>query len=153
MIEQAVGEPFARQHNLMVGLGELLEVVVAGQQRIVVVLHQTMLEQLQDDARVFRVVLVPGVEQRIPIARPRHRRDGDHGEPLSEQSVGQGAVEVARRLEGDPGGPGQTAQEYDQTVIVLDMIGHPELLPLPVAPLDQHRVEGLPNVNRDEPRL
>jgi hypothetical protein len=67
--------------------------------------------------------------------------------------VGQGAVEVARRLEGDPGGPGQTAQEYDQAVIVLDMIGHPELLPLPVAPLDQHRVEGLPNVNRDEPRL
>jgi hypothetical protein len=33
------------------------------------------------------------------------------------------------------------------------MIGHPELLPRPVAPLDQHRVEGLPNVNRDEPRL
>jgi len=67
--------------------------------------------------------------------------------------VGQGAVEVARRLEGDPGGPGQAAEEYNQAVIVLEMIGHPELLALPVHPLDQHRMEGLPNVNRDEPGL
>jgi hypothetical protein len=62
-------------------------------------------------------------------------------------------VEVARRFEGDPGGAGQAAEESDQAVIVLDMIGHSELLTLPVAPLDQHRVEGLPNINRDEPRL
>jgi hypothetical protein len=62
-------------------------------------------------------------------------------------------VEVARRLEGDPGGPGQAAEEYNQAVIVLEMIGHPELLALPVNPLDQYRMEGLPNVNRDEPGL
>jgi hypothetical protein len=42
--------------------------------------------------------------------------------------VGQGAVEVARRFEGDPGGRGQAAEESDQAVIVLDMIGHSDLL-------------------------
>ena len=47
--------------------------------------------------------------------------------------MGQGPVEVARRFEDDPNGPGQAAKEADEAIIVLGVIGHPEVLGLPVA--------------------
>jgi putative transposase len=110
-------------------------------------------EQMQDDGGVLRIVLVPGVVHRLPVAGPGHRRDRDHWESFPEQSVSQGAVEVASRLERDPDRPRQSPQERDQAVVVVDAVGHTELLTSSVGALDQDRMEALTNVYRDEPGL
>src|SRR5262249_16878852 len=49
--------------------------------------------------------------------------------------------------------PQQCAQKRDQAVVVLDAIGHTEILTPSIGRLDQDRVEALTNVYRDEPGL
>ena len=57
----------------LVGLRELLDVVNAGAERIAVDLSGTNLEHVQDDLRIFGIVLVPAVVQRFTRSSERDR--------------------------------------------------------------------------------
>ena len=48
--------------DLVVGLGKLLDVVVTGQHWVDVRLRAALLQHLQDDRSILRIVLVPGIE-------------------------------------------------------------------------------------------
>ena len=69
VVEQTIGHALARQRHLTVGLRQLLQVMMPGEQRLVIVLDQAVLQQLQDHRRVLRVVLVARIEHRLPIQR------------------------------------------------------------------------------------
>ncbi len=72
-------------------------------------------------------------------------------EPLPEEPVGEGPVEVPRRFEGDLGGSGQGPQKDHQAIVVLDAIRHTEVLARSLGPFDEDRVGLLADVDRDEP--
>ena len=57
----------------LVGLRKLLDVVHAGEQRIVEDLDGADLEHVQEHLRVLRVVLVPAIVKRLAGAREGHR--------------------------------------------------------------------------------
>ena len=56
----------------VVGLGQLLDIVGARDQRIIVALNQTNPEHVQDDLRVLGIVLVPPIVERFTGASERH---------------------------------------------------------------------------------
>ena len=43
MVEETIGEAFARHRHLVIGLRQLLQIVMTRQQRVVVVLDQAVL--------------------------------------------------------------------------------------------------------------
>ena len=63
MVEQTVLHASLAQRNLEVGLRQLLQIVGLLDDWIVEVLGVPITQQMEDDLRVFRVVLVPGVVQ------------------------------------------------------------------------------------------
>ena len=96
--------------DLVVGLGELLQVVVPGEHRIDVALDRATTQHLQDHGGVLGVVLVPGVEHCLAIPRLRHGIDADDLEPFDQQPVGKRTVIVAGRLQAPRGnGPADRA--------------------------------------------
>ena len=68
VIAQAVPHSSPRHRHLMMSLRQLLRVVGASDQRIMPGLAQTSLEHVQDNLRILRVVLVPGVVHRLASA-------------------------------------------------------------------------------------
>ena len=68
MIAQAVPYAGPRQRDLMMSLRQFLRVVGAVDQRIMPGLAQTSLEQVQDNLRILRIVLIPGVVHRLASA-------------------------------------------------------------------------------------
>jgi hypothetical protein len=85
----------------VVRLRQLLEIVSPFDDRIEEALGRSGAQQVEDDLSVFRVVLIPGVMQRL--ARPGDREAGGQSqlEALRAKEVGEAAVVVGRRLEGD----------------------------------------------------
>ena len=61
-----------RPRDDVVRLGQLLKVIRAAEQRVVVELLVPDLHHVQDDLRVLRVVLVPAVVQGLTGACQRH---------------------------------------------------------------------------------
>lgn len=81
--------------------------MVAGEHRVNVLHHQVMLEHVQNDRRIFGVVLIPRVEPRFPISRLRHRGDQHDVNPCLHESVRDRSVVVPRTLQrSSPGAPG-----------------------------------------------
>jgi len=77
MVEQTVLHASLAQRNLEMGLRQFLQIVGLLDHWIVEVLGVPITQQMQDDLRVFRVVLVPGVVQRLPRSG-----DSDRGDEL-----------------------------------------------------------------------
>ena len=75
MVEQTVLHASLAQRNLEVSLRQLLQIVGLLDHWIVEVLGVPITQQMQDDLRVFRVVLVPGVVQRLTRSGNRDRGD------------------------------------------------------------------------------
>lgn len=65
MIEDRMLHPGPCSRNLVIRLGEFLQIVVAGEQRVHIRLHLALLHHLQDDRGVLGVILVPGVEEGV----------------------------------------------------------------------------------------
>ena len=59
---------------------------------------------MQQDLRILRIVLVPGVVHRFPRASHCQRRDQLQVKALAEQEMSQGSVVVASCLEHDVNG-------------------------------------------------
>ena len=106
----------------LVGLRKLLDVVHAGEQRIVENLDGADLKHVQDHLRVLRVVLVPAVVQGLPRSRQGDRRHQLELEPGAGKVMRQGAMVVARRLEPDPDRPavaGENATRRSKSAFVF----------------------------------
>jgi hypothetical protein len=150
VVEQAIGQAFARQRHLTIGLRQFLQVVMPGEQRFVIVLDQAVLQELQDHRRVLGVVLVPRIEHRFPVPRAGDGRHRDHREPLLEEAKRQRPMEIAGGLERHPDGAWEGTKEGHQPAVILGAIRHPEPLLSPVGALDEDRVECLADVDRHE---
>src|SRR5690606_7817499 len=122
--------------------------MVACEQWVHVAQGNPLLEQGQDDTGVLGVVLVPGVEDRLPIAGTRDGRHQTHIKSFLQQAKRQGAVAVSRGLHGDPDGLGNCTQEIDQALVIFLRTCHPETLVLAVRRLDQDRVVPLSDIDR-----
>lgn len=81
--------------DLVMSLDEFLQIVHGVHERIVIPLGHTGFEQMEQDLRVFGIVLVPGVVERI--TRPRHREGSNEAqlEAALAQIIGQAAMVVA----------------------------------------------------------
>src|SRR5918993_5642375 len=101
MVEQTVLHARLAQRNLEVGLRQFLEIVGLFNERIVEILCVLVTQQMQDDLRVFRVVFVPGVVQRL--ARPGDRDRGDelNFETLDLKEISQVPMVVSSWFKGD----------------------------------------------------
>src|SRR5690606_18194919 len=107
-----------------------------------------LLEQGQDDTGVIGVVLVIGVEDRLPRAGTRDGSKQTHIKSFLQQARRQGAVAVSRGLHGDPDGLVNCTQEIDQALVIFLRTCHPVTLVLAVRRLDQDRVVPLSDIDR-----
>jgi hypothetical protein len=96
--QEAMLQTGARQGDLEVSVGEFLPVVDALPERVIISLHQALLQHGQDDLGVLGIVLVPSAIAGLAKAGLVYRGDGDPFETFLEQAVGQRAVVVAGRL-------------------------------------------------------
>ena len=99
MIDDRVLNRRAGARHLVIRLGQFLQVVVTRDHRVDVALHASLLEHLEDDGRILRIVLVPGVEHCLSIAGLGYRRDADDLHTGECQPMGHGAVIVASGFE------------------------------------------------------
>jgi hypothetical protein len=82
-------------------LGEFLEIVRAMHQRIVIPLGHAGFEQMQQNLRVFGVVLILGVVEGISRSCHRERRKEAQLEAALAQIIRQGTMVIARGFESD----------------------------------------------------
>ena len=101
MRDEAVLEPHLPQGDLLIGVGHLLQVLMPGHERIEIPLRRPVLQQMQNDLRVLRIVLVPRVVQGLSRAGDGDRRHQAEMKPGLPEDVGQRPMVVAGRLEGD----------------------------------------------------
>ena len=148
MRDEAVLEPHLSERHLLIGIGHFLQILVPGHERIQIPLRRPVLQQMQNDLRVFRVVLVPRVVQRLPRARDRDRRHQAKLKPGFAEHVGQRPMVVARRLEGDLAGPFQSAERRDEAIELGPRIRDAHRAPFTARQLQQHLVRQLRNVDR-----
>jgi hypothetical protein len=87
MCNDPVAQLGAGAGYLLVGLGDLLEIVRALDQRVVVLLRYPLLEQLENHLRILGVILVPAVEHRVAIASAGNRRHLADVEALLQESI------------------------------------------------------------------
>lgn len=86
------------ERDLIMCLGEFLEIVRAMHQRIVIPLRDPGFEQMQHDSRVFGVVLIPRVVDGITRARYGERRNQTQLDAALDQIISQWAMVIARSL-------------------------------------------------------
>src|SRR5215470_16017958 len=99
---------------------------MAGDHRVDVTLHRAALEHLEDHARILGIVLVPGVEHRLTIARLRNRGNSNDLEACNGQSMCQGTVIVPSWLEGHWAAAFQLLEKANQPIEILSAVGHLE---------------------------
>src|SRR5688572_11472139 len=132
-------------------LGELLDVVNPGRERVMVVLGGADPEHVQNDLRVLGVVLVPAVVKRLAGARERQRGDQAHLEAGLDEPPGDRAMIVAGRLEAAGHGLPQAEQELDEAVVLSAGVEQGEPSPAALAwDLEEDLVAGLGDIERYE---
>src|SRR4030095_9514817 len=102
---------------------------------------------LQDDSGVLRIVLVPRVEYRFPVARLRNRRDAHNLDAGERQPMRERAMIVARGLEAGADAAAQTLNEEQEAIEVLGCVGHLEPVALASGSLDKEGVRVAAHVN------
>jgi hypothetical protein len=103
----------------LVGLRQLLDVADARNEGIAENLNRADLQNVQDDLRILRIVLLPAVVQCLPCSGERDRGDKLQVETCRPQSLHQGSVIVTSRLEPDGDGHLETTQQRDQALIIV----------------------------------
>jgi hypothetical protein len=102
---------------------------------------------VEDDLGVLGVVLVPGVVEGLPGARHRHRRDQAKAEALNLEEVSEGAVIVARGLEGDATAIVTAGEQDGKLGEIFEVIGNPEVSTMPVRKFEQRDVVSLGDIH------
>lgn len=87
------------QRDLGIGQRQLLEIMRVVHERIIVALGHAGSDQVQQDLRILRIVLIPGVVHRFASACNSQRRDQLQVKALTEQEMGQGPMVVTSCLE------------------------------------------------------
>jgi hypothetical protein len=98
---ETVVESHLAQRDLLVRVRHLLQILISRDQRIDVRLRGPLLQQMENDLCVFRIVLVPGVVQRLAGAGDGERRDESQLTDGLTQHVRQGPMVIAGRFERD----------------------------------------------------
>jgi hypothetical protein len=75
MQHQAVLQPHACQCDLKICVREFLQIMCAGQQRIVIGLNHVLRQHRQNDLGIFGIILVPRPETGLAHSRQGQRRD------------------------------------------------------------------------------
>ena len=73
LCDETVLEPHLPKGDLLISVGDLLQVLMPGHERVEITLRGPVLEQMQNDLRVLRIVLVPRVVQGFSCAGDGHR--------------------------------------------------------------------------------
>src|SRR6266496_2883432 len=150
VVDQRVLDLRARPRNLVVGLGQLLQIVASSKHRIDITLERAATEHLQNYCGILGIVLVPGVEHRLAIARLRNGIDAHHLEPFDQQPVGNRTMIVAGRLERHSARTLETVQELEQAIDIGGGIGHPESVLPAGRRFDQNRIPVASDVDRHQ---
>src|SRR5262245_9051026 len=100
--------------------------MMAGDHRIDVTLYRATLEHLEDHARIFGIILVPGIEHRLTVASLRNRGNSHNLEARNSQAVRQRAVIVPCWLQGHSAAALQLLQKANQALEILGAVGHLE---------------------------
>src|SRR4051794_39933957 len=138
----------------LMGLRDLLDVVEAGRERVMVVLRGPDPEHVQGDLRVLGIVLVPAVVERLAGASERQGGDQPDCEASLKKAPSEGTMVIAGGLESAGDRLAETGQEVDEAVVVRPGVEHRQAPPARLAwDLDQDLVAGLANINRDENAL
>ena len=135
----------------LVGLRQLLDVVDAGRERVVVGQRGADAQHVQDHLRVLRIVLVPAVVQCLARAGQGHGRDQAHIEAGLAQAPSDGPVVVAGRLECAGDRPAEVEQQGDEPVVFLAGVQDRQPTPtLHTGDFDQHLVASFGDVDRHQ---
>jgi transposase InsO family protein len=89
------------QRDLLIRIRHRLQIVVAGHQRVPILLRRPVPQQMQNDLRVLRIVLLPGVVERLACPGDRDRRHQAKMESGLPEPGRERSVVVASRLERD----------------------------------------------------
>ena len=145
---EAVLEPHLPQGDLLVGIGHLLQVLMPGHERIEIPLRRPVLQQMQNDLRVLRIVLVPRVVQGLSRAGDGNRRHQAEMKPGLPEDVGQRPMVVAGRLERDLARQVEAAERRDEAVDLGLGVRDAQRTSLAARQLQQHLMRQLRNVDR-----
>lgn len=96
----------------------------------------TLLQQIQDDPGILRIVLAPRVERDVAVPSGRDRRDQGYVKTLPGEAIGNRTVVDSRRLEGDLTAARLLVQESYERVVIRRGIRHFEPSPLAIWSLD-----------------
>src|SRR5215207_11135306 len=147
MVHQAVLDARLSERHLMMRLRQLLQVVRLFDDGVVEALRVTVAQQVEDDLRVLRVVLVPGVMQRLAGACHREAGGQSQLEALGAEEVSETAVVIGRWLEGDQALPTERAQVVGEPAELRELVADDHLLTAAVWQLDEDIVLELGDVD------
>ncbi len=126
--------------DLVIGLGDLLQVVVAGNYWFIVCLHIAALEHFQNYDCVLGVVLVPGIEHRFPITGLCNGGNGYDLHTRSQKVISKCTEIVASRLHSSPATASKAFYESYQMIKVQGSVCHLEAVTLSGCGFYKHRV-------------
>ena len=89
------------QRDVVMCFRKFLKIVQVVNHRVVIVLGQSGLEEMQDDLGIFRIILIPGVVHGFSSARQSQRRNELRLKSLGVEEVGKRPMVVARGFETD----------------------------------------------------
>lgn len=124
----------------LMGLGELLKVIDAGGQRILIGHRGADTEHVQDYLGVLRVVLIPAVVQRFTRPGECHTGDELNLKTSHDQTVGQNAVIVPRWFDPDDDGSRRRVQRRDKTIVIGSSVEDGHSASTSLARVDQNLV-------------
>jgi hypothetical protein len=104
MREQTMLDARPRECHLPIGLRDLLYIVPARDERIDVAHRHALLQDIENDTRLFRIMLVPRRIPRFATAGARQRGDKRHLKPSPHQPICERAMIHPLRLERDANG-------------------------------------------------
>src|SRR5487761_173058 len=116
------------QRNVVVRFRKFLKIIQVVNHRIVIVLGQSGLEEMQDDLGVFRIVLIPRVVHGFSGACQSEGGNELKMKPFGVEEVSKRPVVVARRFETNPNGQRQTVQKLCKGTKFLGCVLHTKLL-------------------------